>query len=284
MKNIILYLNLKELLFNPRFQTFWIALGSTGTFLMAIFTYRLIKYYEKIEKKKVVREIIEKVIVPLVSNLKNILVNLQELSLSSSYLNVTGGGVWEWQKIKEKYPFLIYSPLFPEWLKNKIEKFQRELNKFIALHNRCLYLLDQSIFECLEELILNELKKSTGRRSLTGGPRRAYYEINIGGNTYRITFHRLLFHNKTLDEYIEFLKENISLPSRDVVEEKFICDGVTTSLSKNKFIEIYSIISQKVYSDSKLREFIEKCRNFYEYTEDLKAEFVKFSKMDPKFY
>lgn len=75
---------------------------------MAFFTYRLIKYYKNTEKKRVVREIIEKVINPLAKNLESILNNLPELSLNANYLKViTLGEIWEWLEIKEKYPFLV---------------------------------------------------------------------------------------------------------------------------------------------------------------------------------
>ncbi len=267
---------LKNMYISLSNTTFWIALGSIATFFMAFATHRSLTHYRKIDKEKILREIIEKIIQPLIKDLEIITETIQSLYLSRYDICINIGDIWQWSKVKKEYSLLVYRLSKPT--RRKIEEFHRILEKFIHLYNQCLHLLETVILKEIENGILETVKNETGKDSLMSDTRGTCYELSIGGRRHRITFHNLIFQNKSLDEYIEDLKNNPILPNKDIEAEKFIGDGSELKdLGKEKFIEITSTIFKKIGIESKLKEFIEDCRNIYKKVQILKQDLSKQS-------
>lgn len=235
----------------------WTAFGSIGTCIMAWVTYKLLKHYREVDEERIRREIIENLIQPLITNLENeILSKIKYLSISK---------IWEWPILKQKHPYLVYR--LPKSLKENIEKFHEELEKFFKLQNQCFNKLNQEI----EKEILVKIKKEIGRDYLKMGSIGTYYFIEIGGKSFQIRFHELLFANRTLNKYIEKLKEDPTLPNKNVKKEYFCGDGVELKkLGRKDFQEIANNISKKVNDDSELKSFLDSCWKLKDEAENLK--------------
>jgi len=256
----------RNIIYNPNF---WISIGSIGTFVMAILTYKLIKYYRKIDEERIHREMIENLIQPLITNLEEILSQIKYLSISRSYHREDIESVWKWSKLKQRCPYLVYR--LPSALKEKVERFHKDLEKFVNLQNQCFYKLDQIISKEIEKKILEKIKEKTGRDKLINATTGTYYHIEIGGKRFRITFHELLFADQTLHEYIKKLKEDPTLPNKDVENEEFIGDSIRLKeLNREDFQEIVYLISKKIKEDSKLKEFLNNCRELEKEAEKLR--------------
>lgn len=257
-------------------STFWIALGSIATFSMAFLTYRLLRYYKKTDKERTLRQIVEKIIQPLIGDLEKIIDRLRRLSISRSGLLVSMEEVWQWPEIKKRNSFLVYS--LSKSIKEKIDSFHETLEKFIHLHNQRKYPIDEVVSEEIRNRLLEEVKKKTGRDSLISGNKGTYYRLTIGGKRRQIFFHELIFGAQSLDEYIEELKTDFTIPNADIEDEKFIVDEVTINgVDKENFVEIASAISRRIKDDIRLQEFVENCRKIRKEAQTLRQNLCHFS-------
>jgi len=257
-------------------STFWIALGSIATFSMAFLTYRLLRYYKKTDKERTLRQIVEKIIRPLIGDLEKIIDRLSRLSVSRSGLLVSMEEVWQWSEIKKGNSFLVYS--LSKAIKEKIDSFHETLEKFIHLHNQRKYPIDEIVSEEIRNRLLEEVKKIIGRDSLISGSKGTYYQLTIGGKRRQIFFHELIFRAQSLDEYIEEMKTDPTIPNADIEDEKFIVDEVTINgVDKETFIEIASTILRKIKEDLRLQEFVESCRKVHNEAKILRQDLSDFS-------
>jgi len=258
-------------------STFWIGLGSVATSIMAFLTYRVLTYYAKTDKQRTLRETVERIIQPLIRDLQNMIETLKRLSLSSSGLLASIGDVWQWPEIEKANSFLVYR--VPRAVKEKVENFHMNLEKFTHLHNQREYPLDELISGEIEARLLQELRRRTGRESLGSGSRGTYFRLTVGGKRRHISFHELIFKDQTLAEYIDELKNDPTIPNADIEDEKFIVDEVNIeSLGRENFEEMASIILGKVKRDSKLQEFVEECRRIRKEAQALEQDLQHFLK------
>jgi hypothetical protein len=258
-------------------STFWIGLGSVATSIMALLTYRLLRYYGKTDKQRTVRESLERIIQPLIKDLENMIDKLRILSLSRSGLIVSIENVWRWPEIEKANSFLVY--WLPRRVKEKVENFHVNLEKFIHLHNQREYLLDELISGEIKAKLLQELRKRTGRDSLGSGSRGTYYQLTVGGKRRHISFYELIFKDQTLAEYIDELKKDPTIPNADIEDEKFIVDEAgIEGLCREDFEEMASTILRKIERDFKLREFVEECRKICKEAQALEQDLQYFLK------
>lgn len=258
-------------------STFWIGLGSVATSIMALLTYRLLRYYGKTDKQRTFRESLEKIIQPLIRDLGNMIDKLRILSLSRSGLIVSIEDVWRWPEIEKANSFLVYR--LPRDVKGKVENFHVNLEKFIHLHNQKEYLLDELISGEIKAKLLQELRKRTGRESLGSGSRGTYFRLTIGGKTRHISFHELIFKGQTLAEYIDELKKDPTIPNPDIEDEKFIVDEVSIEgLGRENFEEMASSILGKIKCNSKLQKFVDECRRIRKEAQALEQDLQYFLK------
>lgn len=240
---------------------------------MAYMTYKLLKYYREIDEERIRRKMIDKLFRPLIIILEKISFGAERLSIPE-FLPIKEGdnfiSILEyWPNLEKEHPYLVYK--LPKSLKENIEGFFKDLEKFINLQNQCFRELNQIIVEEIKKEILEKIKKETRRDNLMFGPKGTYYSIEIGGKRFRITFHELLFADQTLEEYIEKLKEDPTLPNKEIGEECFIGDEVKLKeLNRKNFQEIANNILKKLNKDPKLKKFLYECRKLKENAEELR--------------
>jgi len=274
MEKVASLLNFLKFLKAP---TFWIGLGSVATSIMAFLTYRLLTYYGKTDKQRTIRESLEKIIQPLIGDLGNMIETLKSLSLSRSGFIVGIGDVWRWPEIEKANSFLVYR--LPRAVKEKVENFHINLEKFTHLHNQREYPLDELISGEIKAKLLQELKRRTGRESLGSGSRGTYFRLTVGGKRRHISFHELIFKGETLGEYIDELKNDPTISNADIEDEKFIVDEVNIEgLGRENFEEMASTILGKIKRDSKLQEFVEKCRRIRKEAQAIEQDLLHFLK------
>ena len=263
-------------------QAFWTAFSAIATFFMAVgtfvmvwLTYGHLVYYKRADEERTFREIIDNLVLPLISDIDGILFNIKYLSLSGNY-RADIGNVWKWLQLKPKFPYLISR--LPKSLKEQIENFTETLQCFVNFQNQCFYKLGKIIFRELEKKILEKVKRKTGRKKLTG-TKTTWYFLEIGGKRHEVTIHELLFVDQTLSEYIKKLVEDPTLPNKDIENENFVADGVPLEeLGRQDFEEIVSTVSKKINQNVKLKEFLKSCRAVEKEAEELKQNLGQYSK------
>lgn len=261
MENFVSYLGelvswVVKLLGNPS----WIGFSAIATFLMALATFLLLRHYARAHKERENVEIAERIVQPLIENLTDIIDRLKSLYISRSFRPEIDE-IWKWPKIKQNCSLLIYR--LPKSVRRGIGVFHDALQKLIYLHNQCSH---------LDHLIIKEITDKIGDR-VTTGARGTYYELKIGGKFHQITFYHLIFKAQTLDEFIEELKKDPTIPSKDIEHEKFVIDGRTIDrLGGADFMEITSSIFQKAQSDPKIQEYVRSSREVHKNAQILKKD------------
>jgi len=259
MKNIIPYL--KELFLNPKFQTVWIAIGSIGTFLMAMATFKSLYYYRRREQKRLNEELLENILIPIVKELTEIIQCLRELDLPHTFSTKWGYKEIEessWSKIKRERAYLIYN--LNKNLLARIKNFYQDFKQLVYLFNQHI----EQINSIVEEEAKHRIIKRPYFEHISS-PRNMLYNLSIGGRLYSISFYRLIFEDTTLDNYINKIKDSEQLPNKQVQKIEFKVDGIgRRELTDRDFMELDLRIKQRIYQSDDLKEFIAKCRDFYE--------------------
>jgi len=266
---------------NSHSQALWTALSAIATFVMAFATFYMawitrehLLYYKRTDEERTFREIIDNLVLPLISDIDRILSNITKcLSLSGSYWTDIGE-VWKWPHLKPKFPYLISR--LPKSLKEGIENFTKKFETFVNSENQCSYKLDEVLSRELEKKIPKKVKTKKGREFTRC---KTWYFLEIGGKRFQVTIAELLFVNQTLSEYIENLIKAPTLPNKDVEDEYFVADGVRREeLGRQDVEEILSTVSEKINQNVKLRKFLESCRAIEKEAKELKESLVQYSK------
>lgn len=103
--------------------TFWIALGSIGTFFMAIATFMTLQWSQKEKKERENREILDVVIFQL----KGYLGRIKEKIKKGEGID-RGGEPWEWETITKRSHLYLVLKMNKEIVK-EIEKFNEDWKK-----------------------------------------------------------------------------------------------------------------------------------------------------------
>lgn len=239
----------------------WQAIGATATFLAVIVAFYSSYQYRKRERTIEKREITERVIYPLEENINSLLSVWS--GLSSPYFSN-----WEfkWQGLKKANPYLIFR--LSDDLKQLLDNFDGDLNKFKNLTNQRLPKLKKIIIDITRERILLLVGEDAALVSR--------YQGKIGGKYFSVSFLNLLLDQKNLDEYLEELKHDPSLPNTQIEEGQFIIPGFDKKFIKEIFDKVFIEIKSSVESDEELKGYIKSWISTIGEAKRLAAEIKKY--------
>lgn len=235
----------------------WQAIQALTALIMACFT-AVIFYQTKISEEG---EIAEEIIIPLKQDLENIIKNLQDKLLVSS---------WNWSQIRDKKIRLIKKHCF-ESIKKDIGDFHKYLSPIQSLSH--------SQYKDLEDLIKQEIK------NILEPEKKINLEstectLLIGGDFTRITFFRLIFERCNLDECIknEQRKRYERGVNQDLSNEIYYLNGVKINGDKredfNKIAD--AIILKELENKLELQKYVEECRILSDKAYELEKKFNSF--------
>lgn len=231
------------------------------------------------EKEELERgEIVENIINPLKQSVKNIIANIKdELFISS----------WKWYKIKDKKFYLVGKPSF-KIIEKEIEEFHTKLSRVGNLYVQC--------HQNLKKLIIQEIKKNS--TLIEEKPEietteidliLTMYKLLIGGEATEITFFRLIFKKKNLDEEIEEeqskrFERGSQSPNQKREKEEFILNGKSIFKARETKVKVFNEIVFSIFEEldknknKKLKKYIDECKALSEKAYKLKDKFDHFFK------
>lgn len=243
------------------FSVNWQAVSAIMTFFAVVVAFYSSYQYQKQEKIIETREIVESIIHPLQENINSLLSTWS--GLNSPHASNWG---FKWQEIKSKNPYLIFK-LQPN-LKNLLDNFDEDLNKFTNLTNQKL----PKLKEVIAVVVRNEMLLPVTSDSVMN----YYYQGKVGGKHFNVSFLNLLLAQKNLDEHIEELKRNPVLPNTELSEAQFVACGFSEKFSKEKFDEVFLKSKSSVENDAELKNYIEDWIALVDKTKNLAAEIKKY--------
>ncbi|XOB40575.1 MAG: hypothetical protein ACKKMR_01005 [Candidatus Nealsonbacteria bacterium] len=229
-------------------STFWIALGSIGTFVMAIATFITLWRYQKEKREKENREISEEIILPIKENIKNLINILKEHRIDN----------FNWDTTKKNNPILVYR--LSGDLKADIGNFNKEFKKFGNIYYQIKPGLEEliylEIFKRARKKAAKELKEivTTNQEVLA----RSYYQWKRGGKAFFVSFYELIFKDETLNEYIDKTKKDSEIYNQQITDGAFIIGGVgkIKEFNKEEFNDIYETLKKETQENPTLQEYI----------------------------
>lgn len=238
----------------------WQAIGAMATFLAVVVAFYGSYQYRRREKIFEKREILERVIRPLEENVNSL---LSSSGLSSPYFSN-----WnlKWRTIQKGNPYLIFK--LPTNLKHVLDDFDTELHKFSNLTNQKLPKLKKVI----ADIVMRKLALLVGDDYAI----QSYYHGKIGGKYFSVSFLNLLLGQKNLDEYLEKLKGDLTLPNTQIEEAQFIVAGFDKKFTKEIFDKVFLEVKFSVESDEELKNYIKSWISIINGAKRLAAEIKKY--------
>lgn len=239
----------------------WQAVAAIMTVLAVVVALYSSYQYQKRERMIEKREIIERIIQPLRENI-NYLISVWS-GLSAFYFS---NWKLKWRDIQKENPYLVYK-LSAE-LTNLLNRFDENLSKFQNLTNQKLPKLNKVITDIVREDLLPLVNEESAIASR--------YQGKIGGNYFSVSFLNLLLAKKNLDDYIEELKRDLTLPNTELNETRFIVPGFDKKFTKEIFDDVFIKIKSSVESDEELKSYIKSWIFIIDEAKRLAAEIKKY--------
>ncbi len=234
--------------------TFWIAVGSIATAILAAFTYRSLRQYDTKERRTENRELIEKVIEPLLQNVG---------SLTTQPIQDFYVGQPSWEATKRQNPVIIYR--IPEEIIAEIDALCADIDAIQRRINNNTLLLGIFADRIVEQL---KNKPTSYDYGFANHASYRWYVKNKGDFYYTIP--GLLCANSTLADEIERSKDGISNP---VVEgETFTAGNKTWSeITSVVFDQILTNVKNNITGSPDLAEYVQMFRDLRPKAETLKS-------------
>jgi len=251
-----------KILKNPQCPQWLVAVG---TLFLAYVTYRLVKQEIRSGRERKNIAALEDIVKPLYLDLKKLACSLKRLSIPSHFKSEGGRAITEkyplWNKIKQEHFYL---------LSNLNKEIRNELNNFPSKIKTVIYLYNQN-FEQFNTILVNVLEPITGKDSYPTGVREAvYYRASIGGKNMKVFIPTLIFLNQSLEEYIDEILRDESLPNKRIEDEAFMINGLKKKeLGRKNFDDIVLSVNQNISGKPDLRKFIKECEEIHREVERL---------------
>lgn len=242
-------------------DTFWIAFGSIATAVLAFLTYRSLRQYDKKERQTENRELVEKIIQPILQDIELLVArSLRDLHVSLP----------RWTATKKENPVLVYRILEKtvaaiEELCADIEKIQLRINN------------DTLLMGIYTNRVIEKLSNKPATYDASFANNSAYRWRVKNDQSYWFTFPNFLFANSTLAEEIEKSKEGIT---NAVIEDEIFSAGGREwrEVIRSVFDEILANVKNDIAGNAELTEYVQLFRNLYPKTASLKNQLETLKK------
>ena len=230
---------------------FFSALGSIATAGMAIATFWTLFQYQSKERKNDGRELVERILQPLINNLEAIEETIRE---SLRFSNMP------WKDLADNNKFIVFK-LNPK-IYQAIDDLFIEIKKEIKLKGRDRESLDSIIASRIAEKLSYPPTTISSSDSW-----QSRFKWSIGGVGCGYSVMEFIFQNWSASDAIEQSKEEVG---GDIESISLYFHGKDhTDVTPEKFDEILKNINDDINNDSKLNQYIDNARILYTKVDNL---------------
>lgn len=108
--------------------------------------------------------------------------------------------------------------------------------------------------------------------------KESYYQFLLGGKLHKVTFCELSFQKKSLNDYINSIKNNPVLPNKVINDESLVISGISfDSINRDICNDLSASIIQEIEATPEIENFIQDSNKMFEEMLLLKRDLNKFA-------
>lgn len=245
----------------------WDGIGAIMTFLAVCVAFLENRAYRKRERQIEHREIVEKIIQPLITDCREIISDIPQFGL----------GQFRWEQIKRSY-FYLASRGIDRTLIGKLDSFGEEIKRYPEVIRPLIEYLNRIFFEGAL-FYLGARKSDDDTRAMrnisANGPdyMRSLFIATRGQKS--VTFLPLIFYDVTVQEFFEINKD----PAYPIFDEDTVILyylGQAT-IQKEGIERVMDALREKIMNDQNHYKRLKYTRNFLTKTKALMNQLEKYS-------